>query len=38
MVPYSLCPEDVKEFDRIVVRAIAECLVEEISLLEAEEQ
>ncbi len=30
MVSYSECPEDVKEFDRVVIRAVAERLVEEI--------
>jgi hypothetical protein len=26
MVPYAQCPDDVKEFDRVVVRAIAEAM------------
>lgn len=30
MVPYDECPEDVKEFDRVVVRAIARRLAEGI--------
>lgn len=30
LVPYDQCPEDVKEFDRVVIRAIAKKLIEEV--------
>lgn len=32
MVPYDECPEDVKEFDRVVLRAVARQLIQELNL------
>lgn len=34
MVPYSECPEDVKEFDRVVVDAILKSLAEKLPVLQ----